>query len=132
MKAPKFIPLVGRAFLAAVFLRAGISNLLSFSSTQQMIAGQGLPLPTLLLIGNILFCLVGGILVLLGFKTRIGAILLILFLIPTTLIFHNFWANPSELIPFFQNLGLIGGLLILFYFGSGPLSIDSDSTSSHR
>ena len=126
MNAPKFIPLVGRAFLSAIFLRAGINNLLNFSSTQQMIAGRGLPLPALLLIGNILFCLVGGIFVLLGYKTRIGAILLILFLIPTTLIFHNFWANPSELTAFLQNLGLIGGLLILFYFGSGPLSLDSD------
>ena len=127
MNAPKFIPLVGRAFLSAIFLRAGINNLLNFSSTQQMIAGRGLPLPALLLIGNILFCLVGGIFVLLGYKTRIGAILLILFLIPTTLIFHNFWADPSELTSFLQNLGLIGGLLILFYFGSGPLSLDSDT-----
>lgn len=132
MKAPKFIPLVGRAFIASVFLRAGIANLLGFSGTQQMIAEQGLPAPALLLIGNILFCLIGGISVLLGFKTQIGAILLILFLIPTTLLFHAFWTDPSELIPFFQNLGLIGGLLILFYFGPGPLSLDSDSTSTYH
>jgi putative oxidoreductase len=77
----------------------------------------------------VIFLLGGGLMVLLGLKTRIGVLLLILFLIPTLLFFHNYWAYPAEeqqmqMIQFQKNLAIMGGLLALFVKGAGNYSID--------
>ncbi|MFZ1024807.1 MAG: FAD-dependent oxidoreductase [Limnoraphis robusta] len=124
-KPMKYIPLIGRSFLSTIFLYSAISKIFSFAATQQMIADRGLPFPALMLLGNIIFQLVGGISLILGYKTRIGACLLIAFLIPTTLVFHNFLADPTETTAFLKNLGLIGALLMVSYFGAGPVSLDT-------
>ncbi|PSO61697.1 MAG: DoxX family protein [Cyanobacteria bacterium QH_6_48_35] len=133
MNSYNLIPLVARICLSAIFLRSAIiSGILNFSSTQQMIAGQGLPVPALLLAGNIVLQIIGGISLVLGYKARWGAIILILFLIPTTLVFHPFWSNPAETIAFLKNLGLIGGLLLVTYVGAGAISVDGATTSSSK
>ena len=72
----------------------------------------------------------GGLALLLGFHTRAAALLLFLYLIPTTLVFHNFWAYPPEqqqlqMIMFLKNLAIMGGLGMLVSFGPGPLSLDA-------
>lgn len=123
MKAQKFIPLVARAFLAAIFFRSGIGKLLDFTGTQEQIAGQGLPLAGLLTVGAIVFELVGALSILLGYKPRWGALLLILFLIPTTLIFHTDFAQSAQITQFLKNFAILGGLLLITYYGSGPLSL---------
>jgi putative oxidoreductase len=74
--------------------------------------------------------LAGGLSLLLGFLTRIGAVGLFIFLIPTTLLFHNFWAAPEaqhqeQMVNFLKNLAVMGGLLMVVAYGAGPLSIDS-------
>ena len=120
----KYIPLIARICLSIIFLNSAISKITDFSGTEQMMADKGLPLAGLLLIGSIIFQLMGGISLVLGYKVRWGAIILILFLIPTTLVFHNFWANPDELTAFLKNLGLIGGLLMVYYAGAGAVSLD--------
>ncbi len=66
---------------------------------------------------------------LLGFKARVGAVLLIIFLIPATLIFHNFWAfegmeRQMQMIMFMKNLAILGGLLLVLGLGPGPISVD--------
>jgi putative oxidoreductase len=81
------------------------------------------------LVGAVGFELGGGFSVLLGYKARLGALALFLFLIPVTLTFHNFWTYPPEqqkmqMILFMHNLTLMGGLLLVLTFGPGPLSID--------
>lgn len=121
-----YIPLFGRICLCLIFFQGAFGNISGFSDTQAAMAEMGLPIPALLLAGNIVFQLVGAISLLLGFKTRWGAVILLIFLIPTTLIFHDFWVNPDEKIAFFKNLGLIGGLLLLTQTGAGAVSIDSD------
>lgn len=126
MKAQRFIPLVARAFLVAIFFRSGIGKVLDFAGTQEQIAGQGLPLAGLLTVGAIVFELAGALSVLLGYKARWGALLLILFLIPTTLIFHTDFSQQAQVTQFFKNLAIIGGLLFVTYYGSGPLSVDSE------
>jgi putative oxidoreductase len=74
--------------------------------------------------------LVGGLSLLLGYKARLGALLLFLFLIPVTLTFHSFWTytDPKEqqdnMLFFMHNLTLMGGLLLVMTFGPGPLSVD--------
>ncbi|MEW6496311.1 MAG: DoxX family protein [Cyanobacteriota bacterium] len=120
-----YIPLAARICLSLIFLYGGIKNMTGFAATQQMIAARGLPLPSLMLLGNIVFQLVGAISLVLGYKVRWGAILLIVFLIPTTLVFHNFWSDPKETIAFLKNLGLIGGLLMVYYAGAGAVSLDA-------
>jgi uncharacterized membrane protein YphA (DoxX/SURF4 family) len=94
-----------------------------------MMAQRGLPLPGLLLLGNIISQLVGASLLLLGYKTRLGAILLILFLIPTTLVFHTNFSQEMQVIAFFKNLAIIGGLLMVVYAGAGPVSLDERTQS---
>ncbi len=73
----------------------------------------------------------GGVSILLGYYARVGAWLLVLFLVPVTLMLHNFWAvkNPTlaqtEQIMFMKNMSMLGGALLIAYFGSGPLSLDA-------
>ncbi len=121
--------LVARICLALIFLNSSIGKIFSFADTQAMMAGLGLPLPGLLLLGNILFQLVGATLLLLGYKTKWGVILLILFLVPTTLVFHS-PLNPEETTAFLKNLALIGGLLYAYVTGPGTLAIESKSAKS--
>lgn len=129
MNMEKYIPLVARAFLAAIFLRSGIGKILDFGGTQEMMASKGLPLVPLLLVGAIVFELAGGLSVLLGYKARWGVIVLLIFLVPTTLIFHTNFADSMQVSQFLKNLGLIGGLLMVYYFGSGPVSVDEQLRS---
>lgn len=126
MGVPRFVPLIARAFLAAIFFQSGIGKILGFADTQGFMATAGIPsgLTGLLLVGAILFELLGALLILVGYKARWGALLLILFLIPTTLIFHTNFAEQGQLTQFLKNLAIIGGLLMVVYLGSGPLSLD--------
>lgn len=120
----QYISLAARICLCLIFFKGGIANLLSFSGTVEAVAGTGLPLPALMAAGNVVFQLVGAISLLLGFKAKWGAVILIVFLIPTTFIFHDFWVNPDEINAFLKNFGLVGGLLMITYAGAGALSID--------
>lgn len=120
----KYLPLAARVCLCLIFLKAGFSHLLGFNSTVERMADSGLPIPSLLLVFTIAFQLLGGLSLLLGYKIYLGSLLLILFLIPATLVFHNPLNDPSQINDFLKNIGLIGGLLMLIYTGSGALSID--------
>ena len=119
----KYIPLLARICLSGIFLKAGVNKLLAPAATQQAMAERGVPFPGILLIPTIAVLLVGGLSVLLGYKVRLGAWLLIGFLIPATLIFHTQF--PVEETAFLKNLGLMGGLLLLVAFGAGGISLDS-------
>ncbi|MBD2039464.1 DoxX family protein [Microcoleus sp. FACHB-672] len=127
----KYVPLLARIFLSLIFIKAGIDKLLDPGSTIQQMASKGIPLPGVLIVPTIILLIAGGLSVLLGFKARYGALGLIGFLIPTTLIFHTNFAEPMQQGQFLKNLGLMGGLLMVVAFGSGALSVD-DRTGSHR
>ncbi|MGF1588161.1 MAG: DoxX family protein [Pleurocapsa sp.] len=128
----KYLPLAARICLCLIFFKAGISHILGYSGTVEMMAGMGLPIPGILMIFTIAFQLLGALSLLLGYKVKIGSILLILFLIPATLVFHNPLSDPSEINDFLKNIGLIGGLLMLMYAGAGALSIDDAATKNRR
>ncbi|MDY7014075.1 MAG: DoxX family protein [Cyanobacteriota bacterium] len=125
----KYLPLTARIFIAIIFLNSGVGKILGFSGTQAMMSGKGLPAAGLLLVGTIAFQLLGGLSLVLGYKIKWGAILLILFLIPATLVFHS-PLNPEEFTNFLKNLALIGGLLLLVERGAGPLSLDEQTDES--
>ncbi|MUL39416.1 DoxX family protein [Gloeocapsopsis dulcis] len=121
-----YIPLAARVFLSVIFLRSGINKILDFAGTQEFMASTGIPagLTGFLLVGSIILELLGALSVILGYKARWGAIALIVFLVPTTLLFHTNFAEDMQINQFLKNLGLIGGLLMVVYFGSGPISVD--------
>ncbi len=116
--------LLGRACLSAVFLMAGTHHLMAFAAFTSMVAGKGLPLPQVAAALALLALLAGGISLLLGFRSRLGVLALLLFMVPTTILFHPFWADPEMGIAFFKNAGLVGGLLLLGAAGPGKFSVD--------
>lgn len=128
----KYLPLAARICLCIIFINSGIGKIFGFASTAEMMTNQGLPIANVLLIFTIAFQLLGGLSLLFGYKVKIGSTLLILFLIPATLVFHNPIIDPSELNSFLKNIGLIGGLLMFIYAGSGALSLDTDKKQGRR
>ncbi len=121
----KYVALAARICLCSIFIKAGIGKISGYDSTVEMMANTGLPIPDVLLIFTIAFQLLGGLSLLLGYKVKVGSILLILFLIPASLVFHNPIADPNEINNFLKNVGLIGGLLMVIYAGAGALSIEA-------
>ena len=125
MTAQKYTPLIARTAIAIIFLNSGIGKLSGFGGTVEQIAGAGLPLAGLVAIFTIAFQLLGGAALVLGYKARIGSWLLLAFLIPATLVFHNPIADPGQMTQFLKNLAIIGGLLMVIAYGSGPISLDN-------
>jgi putative oxidoreductase len=135
------VVLVARVLLSQIFILSGMNHLFAWGNTIQYMTGKGMALKGILggsgevfvhvmLAGAVAFLLLGGLSVLLGIRARCGALLLVLFLIPVTLIFHDFWnygAGPDRMmqtINFMKNTGLCGGALMVLAFGSGSLSLD--------
>lgn len=120
------IPLIARVLLSALFLWSGVNKILHPAQTQQYMAAHGMPLTGLFLIAAIIVELGGGLSVLLGYRSRLGAAALALFLIPATLIFHTSFSDPMQQIQFMKNLAILGGLLMILQFGSGQIAIHRD------
>ena len=120
---------VGRALYAAIFILASFAH---FSrATIESTAHQGVPFATVLVPASGLMALLGGLSILTGYRTRVGAALVILFLIPVTFTMHAFWAvhDPQmaalQRAMFFKNVSLAGAALLLLHFGAGPYSFDA-------
>lgn len=123
-KLQGYIALLGRILLVLIFVMSGLSKISNPQATQQYMAAMGMPMTGLFLIGAIFLELVGAASLLLGYWTRMGATMLIIFMIPTTLIFHTNFSDQVQLIMFMKNLSMIGGLLVVLAFGPGKLSVD--------
>ena len=87
-------------------------------------ASYGMPYTNFFLVGAIFFELAGSITVIFGYFARFGALLLLIFLIPTTLIFHNIFVDPKMMIHFMKNVSMFGGILVLLAVGPGRFSLD--------
>jgi len=132
-KACEFVkqygPLAGRILMALIFLISGFGKLTNFSGTAGSMASKGMLMAEFLLVGAIIFELGGAIMLVIGWKVRWGALMLILFTVPATLTFHNLWTvdaaqYQNQLAHFMKNVAMIGGLLYMMAFGAGPLSFD--------
>ena len=124
----KFIVLLGRILFSLIFLMSCMH--IFSSSTVDQAASHGVPLaPIMVRIAGVL-AVVGSISIILGYKARFGAWLIILFLVPVTLMMHNFWAvtdpmmRQTQQIMFLKNISMLGGAMLIAYFGSGPYSLD--------
>jgi len=126
----RYGPAAGRALLAMIFVFSGWEKITGFSGTVAYMASKGMPLTAFFAVGAIILELGGSIALILGWHVRWGALALLVFMVPTTLIFHDFWAvDPAQaqgqLIHFLKNLGIMGGLLYVMAFGAGPVSLDN-------
>lgn len=127
----KYIVLLGRVSFSFIFLYTIFGHF-----SQQYVeyaASRGVPLPSVLVPLSGIIAILGALSIILGYKAKLGAWLIVLFLVPVTLMMHNFWgledamAAMTQKVMFFKNLSMLGGALIIAYFGAGPLSLDAQS-----
>lgn len=126
----RYGPLAGRILIALIFLMAGLGKITGFEHTVGYIASKGLPLPQLAAIGAIVVEMGGGIMLVLGWNTRLAAAVVFFFTAMTALLFHNFWAvapdqAQNQMIHFMKNISMMGGLLYVVVHGAGALSLDA-------
>ncbi|MFN0216551.1 MAG: DoxX family protein [Saprospiraceae bacterium] len=124
------IDLIGRIFLSAIFIYEAIDSTWYFGKTKEVMTENGLTWnQDLLLLGAIFLLTLGGLMVLVGYRTTLGAVMLLIYWVPVTLIVHDFWNSDTKLamrydsILFMKNFAIIGGLLMLAGKGSGRYSI---------
>jgi len=115
----------GRVLMAAIFLLSGFSKASDPASALGYISSAGLPLPALALAGAITIELLGGLALVVGYRTRLVAALLALFSLLTAFTFHFDLADQGQFINFFKNVAMAGGLLQIVAFGGGSLSLDN-------
>jgi putative oxidoreductase len=125
--------LVGRILLASMFIISGVGKMGAFADTTVYMASAGLPaidpLLEYLLILTILVELGGGAAIVLGWRTRSATVLIFLFTLLVTLVFHRFWSAPpdeamTQQLMFMKNVSVMGGLIVLFAFGPGEYALD--------
>ncbi len=120
---------VGRALFVAIFLMSGPSHFAP--ATIAYARSAGVPFAEFLVPASGVLAFLGGLSVLLGWRARMGAAMLVAFLVPVTLSMHAFWAVKDPMMSqiqfamFMKNLGLLGGALLLANFGAGPYSLDA-------
>ncbi len=128
----KLLPLtvpIGRFLFSLIFIISGFNHFTSGSVSYA--DSMGLPLADFLVPISGLMAIVGGTSLLIGLHARAGGVLLLFFLIPVTLIMHNFWRTQDpieaqmQLIHFLKNTALIGGIILIIFFGGGPFSLDN-------
>ena len=121
--------LIGRIALVAIFLTSGFSKLTGLEGTAGYIGSKGLPAPMVMAVLAGVGEVVLGLMIAVGFKTRLAALGLIVFTALATYFFHAFWTQPpaqqmADQIHAMKNLGLIGAFLILAGVGAGRYSVD--------
>jgi putative oxidoreductase len=123
------IVLLGRFLFAAIFIMSGPRHFMS--QTIAYAASQGVPMASIAVPFSGVLALVGGLSILLGYRAKIGAWLIALFLVLITPMMHKFWgvADPMtqqiQMIMFFKNASMLGAALVITQLGSGPWSLDS-------
>jgi putative oxidoreductase len=130
----KYSLLVGRVLYSLMFLMAIMG---SFSSgTIQYASSAGVPLASITVPLSGIIAFLGAVSIIIGYKAKIGAWLLVLYLLPVTFMMHNFWAvtdpmmQQMQMVNFMKNISMLGGALIISYWGAGPMSLDNKSEKS--
>ncbi|HLB58896.1 MAG TPA: DoxX family protein [Bdellovibrionota bacterium] len=116
---------LSRSLIGAIFLISGVGKIFDPQGTLGYMQAFNMPAAGVFLVGAIIFELIGGLFFICGLKTRFAGILLLVFLIPTTIIFHTNFAERLQQIMFLKNLAIIGGILSVIIRGPGSWSLDS-------
>jgi putative oxidoreductase len=132
-----FLAVLGRVMLCVIFFLSAIGNKIpNFNAVAGKMEEEGVPAPQVLLVGAIVFLIAGSLSVVLGYKARIGATLLLIFLVLATYYFHDFWTvtdpqvKQEQMIQFMKNLGLMGAMVLIIANGTGPMSLDERASTS--
>src|ERR1700740_3742258 len=117
------VVVLGRFFFALIFLMAGANH---FSKqTIGYPASQGVPLASIAVPLSGVLAIAGGLSILFGYRAKLGAWLIVLFLVPVSLMMHKFWTAPDpmmaqiQMILFMKNVSMLGGALLISQFGAG-------------
>lgn len=123
------VVLLGRFLFVLIFLMAGLNH---FSKqTIAFAASQGVPLASFAVPLSGVLAIAGGLSILFGYRAKLGAWLIVLFLVPVTLMIHKFWTvtdpmmQQMQMVMFMKNVAILGGALLISQFGAGPLSLDA-------
>ena len=116
--------LVGRIFIAVLFLLSGLGKVAAPAATQGYISAMGLPAPVLAYFGSTAVELIGGVLLIVGFRVRAVAVGMAVFTLLTAVFFHRDFADQNQMIHFLKNIAIVGGLLQVAAFGAGRLALD--------
>ena len=121
----RYLPVLGRVLLAVLFVMSGIGKLTDPAGTIGYIQSAGLPLPNIAYGVALTVELLGGILLIVGYRTRLVALILAVFTVAAAIGFHNHFADQNQMIHFMKNIAITGGLLQVVAFGAGAFSLDS-------
>lgn len=127
--AMPYVPLLGRVLYSLIFLMSGLKVHFSAQGVQYAEA-NGVPAASVLVPLSGILEILGALSIIIGYRAKLGAWLLVLFLVPVTFTMHAFWAvtdpmqQQIQLSMFLKNLALLGGALIIAYHGAGPISLD--------
>jgi putative oxidoreductase len=123
------VVVLGRFLFTLIFLMAGANH---FSrQTIAFSASQGVPLASIAVPLSGVLAIAGGLSILLGYRAKLGAWLIVLFLVPVTFMMHKFWLvqDPMmaqiQMILFMKNVAMLGGALLISQLGAGPFSFDA-------
>ena len=122
MNTDDVLALVGRLFLAIIFLASAFGKITNFDGTLQYMDAHGMPATTFFCVAAIAVESLGAVSLILGYKTRWGAAALSAFLVAATWIFHT---GPDQRIQLLKNLAILGGLLHVVALGPGPISLEA-------
>ena len=117
------LDLFARILISTLFLINGIFKITNYDGTLDWMEGYGMP--GVLLIPAIILEILGPILIIIGYQTKITAALLSLFCLATAVIFHNDFSNQMQLTSFLKNIAIAGGFLFLVINGSKKFSLDN-------
>ena len=124
----KYIVLTGRVLFSLIFLMTVMSHFKK--ETIDYASMQGVPAASILVPLSCIIAFAGGLCIALGFKAKMGAWLIVIFLVPVTFCMHAFWKETEamqmhmQMAHFMKNIALLGAAFLISYFGAGPLSID--------
>lgn len=119
-------PPLGRILIAAIFVISGFFKLMDPAGAAGAIESKGLPLPLVLAWATIAIELLGGLMLVVGYKVRVAALVIFLFTIIVTVVFHPWWADPAQQNAFLKNVAILGGLLYVAAHGAGRMAVDKD------
>ena len=125
-------PLTGRILISLIFLMSGFGKVFQFDGQVAYAASQGVPLASLAIIISIIAELAAATMIIIGYRARLGALILLVWMIPVSIMLHAFWniedpmAQQMHMIMFMKNLAMMGAMLLIMSFGPGPKSINSD------
>ena len=124
----KYVVLLGRILYVAIFVMSGPNHFTAGAIGYA--ASKGVPMSSIVVPLSGIIAFVGALSILLGYKAKYGAWLIVVFLLPITFMIHNFWtySDPMQaqmhMVNFMKNLSMLGAALMIAHFGSGPLSVD--------